>query len=76
MPENTVSEQRVRDGASGRPNSQLGDLHFDRGWFWVLTAIMTWVVFWRIADERARSPYVQVLSWLAVGIAIWVSTNF
>ena len=49
--------------------------HGGRQWYWIIAAIMSWVAFWHAADEFADSPYTQSLTWLAIGLAIWVASN-
>jgi len=47
-----------------------------RKWYWIAAAILSWAAFWRVADHFAESPYAQVLAWLIIGVAIWITTNY
>lgn len=49
---------------------------FERKWYWIAAAILSWAAFWRIADRFAESPYAQVLAWLTIGTAVWVASNY
>jgi hypothetical protein len=45
---------------------------FPRQWFYVITSILTWGLFWELADREQDNPHVQFLTWLIVSIALYV----
>ena len=57
------------------PGEHHADLRFERSWFWVLMPILSWVAFWRIADEHMDNPHAQALCWFVVIIAVWAAGN-
>lgn len=44
---------------------------FPRHWFYVVTSILAWGLFWELADRQQDNPHVQFLTWLVVSIALY-----
>ena len=48
------------------------DVRFPRHWFYVITSILAWGLFWEIADRQPDNPHVQFLTWLVVSLALYI----
>jgi hypothetical protein len=55
---------------------QPDDLRYERDFFWLMSAIMAWGLFWQFADREHENQYTQFLVWTIVFVAAWLTDNF
>ncbi len=55
-----------------KEEAEARGLGFPRHWFYVITSILAWGVFWELADRQQDNPHVQWLTWLVVSVALYI----
>ena len=48
---------------------------FQRQWYWTAMSILTWGLFWRMADQQAENRLARFLAWLAILVAVMVAST-
>lgn len=63
----TVSAEALEQAKAGVQTAR-----FERQWGYIFCGILSWVLFWNMAERYQDRPHTQLLSWLAVFVAILV----
>lgn len=48
------------------------DVGVSREWFYVISSILAWGLFWEAADRNGDNPQVQFITWLCVGVTMYL----
>ena len=63
-------------GARNVEETQVRALRFERAGFYVIVSVLAWRRFWALADRNEGNPNAQLLSWLAICLALWLTGMF
>jgi len=65
---------RHENDDNGQDWGALG-ARMERKWFYVTASVLSWIVFWDLADRHQDNALSRAVSWAAVAVAIWVAIH-
>ena len=57
-------------------NVEPQDLRFERNVVYFTLSVLAWGLFWDFVERGQGGPHAQHLAWIALFVAVWITTSF